>query len=167
MSEDIGVYENLSDNAITFDTKEEFMIYYQDHKDEIDSKPTRGLNMKYVIDGYKIGRKNGRIMLYPTRDDDDDDRPVKQAPAPQPKRRERSPSPQYREKNRKKKYYYEEEDDEDSEEEYIPKRRSMPPPQKRQPDQSKVDAKLNNLNERLKKVEQLVNQIVDFIKENS
>lgn len=61
----IEVYENISDNVKTFNNKEEFMNYYETHKSEIDSMKTRGLNMKYTIPGFKIGKRANKITLYP------------------------------------------------------------------------------------------------------
>ena len=65
MSTEVDVYENLSDNVIVFDSKEEFIQYYRDNHVRIDAMATRGLNTKFKINGYKIGRKNGKITLMP------------------------------------------------------------------------------------------------------
>ena len=65
MSESIPIFENLSDHVISFDTKEEFERYYNKNKESIDKMKTRGLNKKFTITGYKIGRLKGNIMLYP------------------------------------------------------------------------------------------------------
>ena len=64
-TENITVFENLSDNIITFESKEQFMRYYDKNKDTIDNMATRGLNTKFKIDGYKIGRKNKKLILFP------------------------------------------------------------------------------------------------------
>lgn len=68
----IEVYENISDNVKTFNNKEEFMNYYETHKSEIDSMKTRGLNMKYTIPGFKIGKRANKITLYPIKDKKED-----------------------------------------------------------------------------------------------
>ena len=65
MSETVPIFQNLSDNVITFETKEEFDRYYNKNKELIDSMKTRGINKKYAITGYKIGRQKGNIILYP------------------------------------------------------------------------------------------------------
>ena len=65
-SDSIKVFSNLSDNVESFETKEDFMRYYERNKELIDKMPTRGLNTKYKIDGYKIGRSKNQLMLYPT-----------------------------------------------------------------------------------------------------
>ena len=67
-SDKIEVYENISDNVRKFNNKEEFMSYYENHKSEIDSMKTRGLNMKYTIPGFKIGKRANKITLYPIKD---------------------------------------------------------------------------------------------------
>ena len=65
MTEDMIVYEKLSSNPIKFESTDEFMRYYYKNKDMIDNMKTRGMNRKFIIDGYKIGRKEGKIILYP------------------------------------------------------------------------------------------------------
>ena len=61
----ITVFENLSDNIITFDNEQEFMRYYEKNRESIDSMATRGLNTKFKIEGFKIGRRNKNIILFP------------------------------------------------------------------------------------------------------
>lgn len=65
MSEDVIVFENIGDNPITFETKEDFIRYYTKNKTTIDQIKTRGLNRKFKIDGFKIGRQKGTIVLFP------------------------------------------------------------------------------------------------------
>ena len=57
--------KNISDNPISFETKEDFNRYYERNKDAVDAYSTRGLNKKFIITGYRIGRKKGEIILYP------------------------------------------------------------------------------------------------------
>lgn len=64
-TETVEVFENIGDNIIEFETKEEFDRYYKKNKEFIDNMKTRGLNRKFVIKGYRIGRKKGNILLYP------------------------------------------------------------------------------------------------------
>ena len=64
--ETIEVFENIGDNVIEFETKEEFDRYYKKNKEFIDNMKTRGLNRKFIIHGFRIGRKKGNIILYPT-----------------------------------------------------------------------------------------------------
>ena len=66
--DNIEVLQNLSDNIITFDTKEQFMRYYDSNKDTIDNMATRGLNTKFKINGFKIGRKNNKLILIPLKE---------------------------------------------------------------------------------------------------
>lgn len=61
----MSIYKKASDNMIEFDNGEDFLKYYDKNKITIDEIPTRGLNLKYKINGYKIGRKDGKIILWP------------------------------------------------------------------------------------------------------
>lgn len=65
ISNEIRVFENISDNPISFETKEDFNRYYERNKETVDAYSTRGLNKKFIITGYRIGRKKGEIILYP------------------------------------------------------------------------------------------------------
>lgn len=67
MTEQITTFENLSDNVVEFETREEFTEYYEKNKEEIDKMATRGLNIKYKIPGYKIGRKKNIITFIPVK----------------------------------------------------------------------------------------------------
>ncbi len=67
--ESIKTFENLSDNVIEFETKQEFMRYYDQNKDMIDKMHTRGINSKFKINGFKIGRKNKELILFPMKED--------------------------------------------------------------------------------------------------
>ena len=67
MTEQITTCENLSDNVVEFETREEFTEYYEKNKEEIDKMATRGLNIKYKITGYKIGRKKNIITFIPVK----------------------------------------------------------------------------------------------------
>lgn len=62
----ISVIEKLSDNLVEFESKEDFEKYYAINKNSIDKMATRGLNTKYLIPGYKLGRKNGELKFIPT-----------------------------------------------------------------------------------------------------
>ena len=53
-SELIITFKNLYEETKEFDNKQEFLSYYETHKKEIDEMKTRGLNVKYYINGYKI-----------------------------------------------------------------------------------------------------------------
>lgn len=68
MEDSIKVFENIGDNIITFETKEDFMRYYNKNQKTIDAMSTRGLNRKFKIDGFKIGRLQGKIILYPLKE---------------------------------------------------------------------------------------------------
>lgn len=62
---DVQVYKNMSDDIMTFETKEDFIRYYERNKEAIDKISTRGLNRKYFIEGYRIGRLKNVLTLYP------------------------------------------------------------------------------------------------------
>ena len=64
MTDSIKVFENIGDNVVKFETKEDFMRYYNKNQESIDAMSTRGLNRKFKIDGFKIGRLKGKIILY-------------------------------------------------------------------------------------------------------
>ena len=46
----------------TFNSPEEFNKYYQKHKEEIESKTSNQLNKEYKINGYKITKRNIKII---------------------------------------------------------------------------------------------------------
>lgn len=68
MTSDVKVFQNLYDDVLHFETKEEFNRYYAKNKEAVDKMATRGLNVKFKINGFKIGRTKGEIILYPTKD---------------------------------------------------------------------------------------------------
>ena len=68
MTSDVKVFANLYDDIIHFDSKEEFNRYYAKNKEAIDKMATRGLNVKFKINGFKIGRSKGELILYPIKD---------------------------------------------------------------------------------------------------
>ena len=74
--ESVQVFNNISDNTTTFNNKEEFMKYYEVHKADIDAMKTRGLNIKYSIPGYKIGRKKNQITLFPVKTEEIKEEPI-------------------------------------------------------------------------------------------
>lgn len=62
MSE-IKVLEPVKNVIKEFDTPDEFNIYYMKNKDEIDKLTTHKLNKMFKIDGYRITRIQGTLML--------------------------------------------------------------------------------------------------------
>lgn len=54
---------NLRDDVMTFDNEEEFMKYYERNRETIDNMPTRGLNIRFKIPGFKLVRKNKELMF--------------------------------------------------------------------------------------------------------
>ena len=65
MSDSIKVFNNLSDENLHFESKEEFDRYYKKNKEIIDKMSTRALNMKISIDGFKLGRLKKELTLFP------------------------------------------------------------------------------------------------------
>ena len=136
MSSSIKVFDKLSDNVIEFESKEDFMKYYNNHKDEVDEQPTRGLNLKYHINGYKIGRKAGNVVLYPVR--------TQSKPVSNGKKEEAPVSTSVPVQE-------------------VAQQQSAPPLS--QKSVMTIEEKLNNLNNRLKQVEQAINEIYDELDE--
>ena len=63
----MSIYKRQSDDIKTFDSAEEFLKYYENNRKDIDSTHTRSLNLKYKIKDHTIGRKQGKLILYPTK----------------------------------------------------------------------------------------------------
>ena len=61
MSTDVTILQPYSEIR-SFDTPDEFRKYYANHKDEIDEKTTNQLNREYTIAGYKITKRNIRVV---------------------------------------------------------------------------------------------------------
>lgn len=61
----MSIYRKQSDDLKTFDSAEEFLKYYENNRKDIDSTHTRSLNLKFKIDGHHLGRKQGKLILYP------------------------------------------------------------------------------------------------------
>lgn len=61
----MSVYKKKSDDPRTFQNESEFLKFYEKHPEEINDVNTKTLNLKYKIPNYKIGRKEGKIILYP------------------------------------------------------------------------------------------------------
>lgn len=54
----IGKYKQMK----TFETPEEFNKFYNKHKEEIDAKTTNQLNKELKIKGFKITKRNMRVI---------------------------------------------------------------------------------------------------------
>ena len=77
----MSIYKKQSEDSKTFETPEEFLKYYENNKKDIDETHTRSLNLKYKINNHRIGRKLGKIILYPIqkgKNDEEDDFELKQ-----------------------------------------------------------------------------------------
>ena len=76
---EIHILQPIMNPIKEFHTPEEFNIYYNKNKEEIDNTTTHKLNKLYRIDGYRITKIKGELMLKKasrgsstrTRDDDD------------------------------------------------------------------------------------------------
>lgn len=54
----------MSEEGIkNFETKEEFMKYYEEHKEEIDKLQTKELNKQFKINECKISRNKNKIVV--------------------------------------------------------------------------------------------------------
>lgn len=63
----MSIYKKQSEDPINFDTAQEFLKYYENHQKDIDNIHTRSLNLKYKIKDHTIGRKQGKLILYPNK----------------------------------------------------------------------------------------------------
>ena len=61
----MSIYKKQSEDPKIFDSPEEFLKYYDNNRKDIDSIHTRSLNLKYKINNHTIGRKQGKLILYP------------------------------------------------------------------------------------------------------
>ena len=187
MSNQVNVYETLSENAISFGNKEEFIAYYKTHSNEIDQMPTRGLNIKFRINGYKIGRKGVRITLIPTKSystpieepKSKNKKPIVESKRVPPKRKHEKRK-YYSESSSSSEDYYSSDDESSSSEEYYrpPKRKEIKKHSRKQsinprqaikqaayratqPGRTDLtpDMKLNALNGRVKQLEMALNDV--------
>ena len=53
------------EQIMNFETKDEFMKYYNEHKEEIDKLKTNDLNKKYKIKDNKISKTKNVISVKP------------------------------------------------------------------------------------------------------
>ena len=60
---DIKIIEPIKHYIKEFNSPEEFNLWYSKNKDEIDSETTHMLNKKYHINGYRITKIKGILML--------------------------------------------------------------------------------------------------------
>lgn len=59
----LNVIEPIKSAIKEFHSVEEFNVYYQLHKDEMDKTTTHKLNKMYRIDGYRITKIKNVLML--------------------------------------------------------------------------------------------------------
>lgn len=60
---DLKVIEPIKNYINEFNSPVEFNLFYAKHKDEIDSLTTHKLNKMYHIEGYRITKIKGELML--------------------------------------------------------------------------------------------------------
>lgn len=60
---DVKILEPITKYIKEFATVDEFNMYYAKNKKEIDENTTHKLNKMYKIDGYRITKINGTLML--------------------------------------------------------------------------------------------------------
>ena len=60
---DIKVIEPIKDYLKEFKSVDEFNLWYSKNKDEVDALTTHKLNKMYCIDGYRITKIKGVLML--------------------------------------------------------------------------------------------------------
>ena len=61
----VKVVQNICDDVKEFDNKEDFIKYYELNQNNLKDVSTCMLNKKFKINGYHIGRKQGKIILIP------------------------------------------------------------------------------------------------------
>ena len=69
---------NVSPFKRAFENKDEFMKYYEQHKEEIDKLTTKQLNSVYKIESCKIARNKNKIIVRsnsPKNKDNKEDKP--------------------------------------------------------------------------------------------
>ena len=69
----MSIYKKQSEDPMNFDSAQDFLKYYNNNQKELDSIHTRSLNLKYKINGHTIGRKQGKLILYPAKNNVNDD----------------------------------------------------------------------------------------------
>lgn len=60
---DLKVIEPIKNYINEFNSPVEFNLFYAKHKDEIDALTTHKLNKMYHIEGYRITKIKGELML--------------------------------------------------------------------------------------------------------
>ena len=60
---DLKVIEPIKNYIKEFNSPVEFNLWYAKHKEEVDSLTTHKLNKMYKIDGYRITKIKGELML--------------------------------------------------------------------------------------------------------
>ena len=60
---DLKVIEPIKNYIKEFNSPVEFNLWYAKHKDEVDSLTTHKLNKLYHIEGYRITKIKGELML--------------------------------------------------------------------------------------------------------
>ena len=174
-SSKVELRESLSSNPIRFRTREEFMGWYSNEENAVfvNNLTTKGINNKIKVNGFKFGRRGGKLVMMPSRE-------VEPPPVVKPSRK---PQPQQQSSRYRKRYEesseedsdeydesYESDDDEylssEEEEEYIPPKRSnrKPVPKKTLSKTMKsgpsTHFKLNSLNGRMKTLEKFAEEAI-------
>ena len=60
---DLKVIEPIKNYIKEFNSPVEFNLWYAKHKEEVDSLTTHKLNKMYLINGYRITKIKGELML--------------------------------------------------------------------------------------------------------
>ena len=61
----ISIVKRGSDDVREFNSKEDFINYYDNHRTELDQLSTCMLNKKFKIEGYHLSRSNKQLKLIP------------------------------------------------------------------------------------------------------
>ena len=60
---DLKIIAPINEYVKEFSNPDEFNVWYNKHKEEVDNETTNKLNKMYHIDGYKITKIKGVLML--------------------------------------------------------------------------------------------------------
>jgi DNA polymerase II small subunit/DNA polymerase delta subunit B len=65
---ELEVIEPIRTPLKTFKSREEFEVFAQKHREEMDKQTTHKLNKLYAIEGYKVTKIRGKLCLKPRRE---------------------------------------------------------------------------------------------------
>ncbi len=70
---ELKIIEPIQNYLKEFNTTDEFNLFYSKNKEQLDSETTHKLNKKYHIQGYRITKIKGELMLKKVNEDEEKD----------------------------------------------------------------------------------------------